>query len=329
MAQKQIEIRFMTEKTEGHGEDAPPVLICKKNAFATGVFDGMGGSGANLCHSKYGENYTMAYVASRIIRDTIELFLDQKLDNKEEFSKEDIKQIIKNRLNEEKKEFSLTTTSILRSKLIRTYPTTMAVATLRMKKAGWCVDAFWAGDSRCYLWTKKGFFQITKDDLEEDNDPMKNLRNDSSMSNCICLDNDFHINHNQIQLSAEDEPIMILSATDGCFGYYSTPMEFESILKKSLNKAKNEEEWKTNIQNDIQKVTGDDTSFALIGIGYESFNKFKSIFTKQRKDYNKIKNYKEEAENKEKEYQKARKKYEDYVLSCWNTYQSEYMKYIN
>ena len=43
-----IQLRIWTEKIEGHGEDAPPLLIAKGNSYAVGVFDGMGGQAQRL-----------------------------------------------------------------------------------------------------------------------------------------------------------------------------------------------------------------------------------------------------------------------------------------
>ena len=45
---KYIKLQFMTEKKDGHGEDAPPLLVLKDEAVAVGVFDGMGGGWS--CH---------------------------------------------------------------------------------------------------------------------------------------------------------------------------------------------------------------------------------------------------------------------------------------
>lgn len=54
----------------------------------------------------------------------------------------------------------------------------------------------WAGDSRAYvLKPDKGLIQLSKDDLKLDNDPFENLKNDSPLSNMICLENDFKLNH--------------------------------------------------------------------------------------------------------------------------------------
>ena len=322
-----ILLNLWTEKKAGHGEDAPPLLVVKNEAIAVGVFDGMGGAGAATCISKYGDDYTKAYVASRVIKEEIESLFENCL-GKEEISPELLKEMITNRLKQEQEAYPPKTKSMLRSKLVRDYPTTMAVVTLCSTETRWLIDSFWAGDSHCYLWTKKGFYQISKDDLEEDNDPMENLRNDATISNCICADRDFHINHKRIPLSKG--PIVILSATDGCFGYFQTPMHFEDMLKRCLKKAKDEEDWKNLVEQEIQKVTGDDTSLSLVGIGFNSFDQFRIAMTNQSVSAaKKLRDIEAKIEQQKKELDKLLKDYDRTVKNGWENYKKTYMKHIN
>lgn len=320
-------LQFMTEKKEGHGEDAQPLLVIKDKLVAVGVFDGMGGAGAATCMSEYGENYTKAYVASRIVRNEVEALLEDSL-GKEDISSELLKVRISQRLKQEQEAYPLKTKSMLRSKLVRDYPTTMAVVILCQTETEIQIDSFWAGDSHCYLWTNKGFFQISKDDLEEDNDPMENLRNDAAISNCICADRDFQINHRHIVLSKE--PMVILSASDGCFGYFPTPMHFEDMLKRCLRQAKDEEDWEKRIIKHIQEVTGDDTSLSLIGVGFDSFDKLKKIMSSSLIPVvKKLKSMEKGIDAKKQKLTEMQDKYEQTIKSGWKDYKQKYMKYIN
>lgn len=325
-----FQIQFMTEKVVGHGEDAPPLLVVKEQGCAIGVFDGMGGAGASTCQSDFGENQTKAYVASRIIKNEIESYLNNQ--QKEwNISAEGLKNIIVKRLKQEKENHPSAKKSMLRSKLVRDYPTTMAMVSVLEKENEWEVDSFWAGDSRCYLWTNDGFYQISKDDLIGNGDPMDNLHNDAPMSNCVCADRDFSINHMKIMLPKT--PIVVMCATDGCFSYYPTPMHFEQILRNKLNDSMSIEEWKDNIIGDIQQVTGDDTSLSLIGINFESFmglkncldkgdNGFLSFFTKYGIIYKLIIWLKEQIFNQEEEQKTL-------VSEKWEEYKKSYLKYLN
>ncbi len=322
-----ITIKFVTEKKEGHGEDAPPLLLIRGKSCAVSVFDGMGGSGAATCESEFGKDFTKAYVASRIVASAVELYLANHLST-DDITTEDLKAIILQRLKEEQENFPPLTKSMLRSKLVRDYPTTMALVTLTENEYSFRIDSYWAGDSHCYLWTKKGLFQISKDDLDEDNDPMENLRNDAAISNCICADRDFQINHKQIEHSKE--PVAIISATDGCFGYFPTPMHFEDVLKKSLRQAKDEDDWKNRVMKRIQEVTGDDTSLSIIGVGFESFGKFKSIMTAQSVScIGRIREIESNIASQKEKLAKMQSKYEQTIKCGWESYKQKYMKYLN
>jgi len=318
-------ISFYTEKVEGHGEDAPPLLINNEKLHIVGVFDGMGGAGAATCESSFGEGYTKAYVASRIIRDTLETFFVSKTGQK--IVVDELKNAIIERLKIEQENYPPKTKSLLRSKLVRDYPTTMAVISLQGDENQWIIDSYWAGDSHNYLWTKDGFFQISKDDLEEANDPMENLHNDSPISNCICSDRNFQINHKMI--SIKKQPVIILSASDGCFGYYSTPMHFENMLKECLKKSKDEKDWQEKVIQRIQVVTGDDTSMSLIAFGFDSFNKLKSISEVPTKGLREILKHEKKIKNLEKDLANKKELFNNSIKSGWESYKEGYMKYLN
>lgn len=320
-----IPICFYTEKKVGHGEDAPSLLIIKEKSCAVGVFDGMGGAGAAICDSAYGDGHTKAYVSSRIIKDTVESFLTEHL-GKEEILAEDLKNAMIERLKKEQETFPPKTKSMLRSKLVREYPTTMTLITLLDRRDSWMVDSYWAGDSHCYLWTQDGFFQISRDDLEENNDPMENLHSDSPISNCVCADRDFTIHHKSIPL--EKEPIVILCATDGCFGYYQTPMHFEYVLKSCLQKAKDRQEWELLIKNEVLKVTGDDCSLSLVAKGFSSFEDLKRTMEPISPEIIELMNQEHEVSEAEKILAEERKKYEEKIVSSWYSYMHNYMRYI-
>lgn len=323
---KEIKISFMTEKKAEHGEDAPPLLLVKDRVYAVGVFDGMGGAGAATCESEYGVDYTKAYVASRITKDVVEKHLVDCME-KREVTADSLKTVILERLKKEQEDFPPKVVSKLRSRLIRDYPTTMALVTLFDKDEIRQIDSYWAGDSHCYLWNKKGFFQISKDDLEENNDPMENLHNDAPISNCACADRDFQVNH--ISLSVDKSPVVILCATDGCFGYYPTPMHFEYIIKECLRIATDEMDWQEKIKERIQKVTGDDTSLSLIGVGFSSFEELKHDFTDYPKSMNNLMKVQKNIEEAQELYKQYTEEYEKVAKNGWEDYKTDYMKYIN
>ena len=324
---KQFCVNYSTEKKEGYGEDAPPILINKDGWYAVGVFDGMGGAGSAMCDSKFGEGYTKAYVASRIARDIVHEYLEDCSGKNEIITSEKLKQVLFDGIKKEQEVYPPRIKSVLRSRLVREYPTTIALITLCIEGEMMQVDSYWAGDSHCYLWTGDGFFQVSKDDIENDLDPFDNLHNDSPISNCVCTDRDFVIGHNHIERS--NEPIIILCATDGCFGYYQTPMHFENILKCSLQKSHDEKEWESILIEEISKVTGDDTSLSLIAIGFSSFEQMKELMVTDISGFSDIIKQEKNIVDAQKTLEDERDKYKKLILDGWSNYKKTYMKYIN
>jgi hypothetical protein len=109
-----------------------------------------------------------------------------------------------------------------------------------------------------------GLQQLTTDDLRSGGDAMRNLSDDSVMSNCISADTDFHVNHRQVELQA---PFLLLCATDGCFAYVRSPMHFEHLLLSTLQDARDAESWRRALEAAVTAITGDDAALALLGPG--------------------------------------------------------------
>ena len=320
-----IGFKFMIEKREGHGEDSNPLFLVKDDFCAVGVFDGMGGSGATTCVSDFGNDHTKAYVASRIIKEAISNYLS----NTEPYSDinaEGILNTAKSRLEQEKSNFP-TKASGLRSKLVRDYPTTLAIVTYEQKENGMSIiNSYWAGDSRNYLWNSEGFYQISKDDLDVENDPLENLRNDGALSNCICSDRTFQINNKNVNVTG---PFVIISATDGCFGYFPTPMHFHEVLLTGLKLSGNISEWENYVKEKICKVTGDDISLSLCAIGYEDFNTIKSSFADDTiVGFDEISNLQTEIAALDVAIREKKALLEESIQAGWKNYKTSYMKYI-
>ena len=171
---QEIQIEFMIEKKEGFGEDSEPLSFCGDTICAVGVFDGMGGSGAVKGAIKdNNEEHSQAYFASRMVKNAVE----QLLTKTQNLTSTTLKEAIMQEFNE--KIAARRSTSKLRSNLLRPYPTTMAFVLVENRpEDDYMIKSFWAGDSRNYLWTESGFYQISNDDLRDKKDPYENLKND-------------------------------------------------------------------------------------------------------------------------------------------------------
>lgn len=315
-------------KKENKGEDADPLIHISedKKLVFVGVFDGMGGSGATEYTTKNGV-HTGAYLASRKVSDTCKGFVmtaDSDALDIEALSakiKDDLKQCM---------EDNNIKPSVLRGAIMRTLPTTLAIIGASTSGSETHITSYWCGDSRNYILTKDGLLQVSLDDLSKTQDPLENLRNDESLSNCICQDRSFEIH--QKDCGVFNEPVIILSATDGCFGYLKSPMHFEYLLLQTMQESQNIEEWKCNIENWLTPISGDDFSIGLAMIGGD-FEYWKNIMIDELKNIQKSYiNPIEKSENTIKDLQHkvlmAQQWSYDNITTLWNHYSNKYMSLI-
>jgi hypothetical protein len=267
-------------KKENFGEDAPPInfeVSLKKRVIS--VFDGLGGSGSTI-YEEDGEKRSGAYISSRVVASVVLEYFDilKNQNSTYEVNAEfilNLKTKIVSAL-EEKLKLQKYEVSKLKSSLIRTFPTTLALINCDIEDNKTKLDVIWAGDSRAYVLTAdKGLIQLSKDDLKLDNDPFENLKNDSPLSNMVCLECDFKLNHKTYSF---ENLLLAIVATDGCFGYYSTPMHFEYYLLKSIMDSNNEFEFKEKLEQEFSKVSGDDFSLSLTSITHINFSELKKVF---------------------------------------------------
>jgi serine/threonine protein phosphatase PrpC len=264
-----VSFGFNLGKIPGHGEDSDPILRDGPDLGLAGVFDGMGGAGGTVYDTPDGQR-SGAYLASRIARDVVEQHLLAALAPDRPLPGPAAAAELQVALDSALKD-ALTglnaPPSRLRSRLLRALPTTMAVGALQRTGQGgeqWSCHVLWAGDSRVYALTAEGMHQLSMDDLRDPGDAMTNLLQDSVISNAISADTEFHINHRKVTLTA---PFLLITATDGCFGYLPSPMHFEEIILRTLVSATTEEDWSSALQAEIAAVTGDDAAMATIGVG--------------------------------------------------------------
>jgi len=265
-----VSFKFCTAKVAGEGEDADPILRVGPDLGLLGVFDGMGGAGGRVYDTPDGR-HTGAWIASRFARNVVERLMlelikpEWNLDGPATAS--ELQRVLTSSLAARLAELKAPETT-LRSKLVKALPTTMTLAVLQRTDpaAGiYACHLFWAGDSRAYVADPEaGLMQLTTDDLRSGGDAMRNLTDDSVMSNCISADTEFHINHRQVELRA---PFLLLCATDGCFAYVRSPMHFEHLLLSTLQDARDAEAWRRALEAAVTAITGDDAALALLGLG--------------------------------------------------------------
>lgn len=237
------------------------------------VCDGCGGLGA-LTYPEW-NGKTGAYMASRAAIFSLKKWFEKSCSNNQIFSKNDvdmIKEGIQNKFTI--MEGNARTVSKIKGSMVRPFPTTLAAAVIKYNKKKLNIEALWAGDSRVYCFTKRGLSQLSVDDIYKE-DALSNLTRDGALTNVISADGNYTIHSEKYEVSV---PCIIISSTDGCFGYIHTPMHFEYILLFCLQNANNVDEWKGNIIKYLQKVSGDDATMCLATFGYNNFSELKRSF---------------------------------------------------
>jgi serine/threonine protein phosphatase PrpC len=329
-----LSFAFNLAKIADHGEDSDPIVRDGPDLGLVGVFDGMGGAGGTVYETSDGPR-TGAYLSSRITRDVVERrmldLLEPEWNLNGEAAAEDLRRSVRRALEDRLAELKAPP-SRLRSKLLRALPTTMAVIALQRTRRGgstWTAHVFWAGDSRAYVFTESGAHQLSTDDLRDSGDAMANLHRDSPVSNAVSADTDFQVSYRRVELRA---PFLVVSATDGCFGYLQTPMHFEHLVLKTLPGARSTEAWSRAVQADIAAVTGDDAAMAVLGVGAD-LERFQSVFARRLAEVEDtfiapLDRLSLAVQEAERTLEAARQRYRDETAALWGRYQPDYERHL-
>lgn len=151
-----------------------------------------------------------------------------------------------------------------------------------------------------------GLHQISKDDISG-GDALSNISGDGVLTNVICADSDFEIHMRNIKY---ERPCILFSATDGCFGYLDTPMEFEKIILDTLTDAASIADWNTALSKKTGEYAGDDYTMCVSAFGYRSFECMKDEFAKRRDKF--YSEYQNSSDSKEESWEKYKIEYYKY-----------------
>ena len=298
------------EKKEHKGEDS--FLICVEDEKAVfGAFDGSGGSGARVYEAFGG--HTGAYLASRIVTETTFRWFHTGRDSGVKgpgISDEDVREL-ERRITSAFTAWRDPSGGRIRSNLVREYPTTLAAAAVYQGNDGIEADILWCGDSRCYLLTPEGLQQLTEDDLAG-KDAFENLREDAAMLNVISASKPFTIHRKHISVP---EKAFLFAASDGCFGYLLSPMDFERLLLSTLERVRSVREWKETLQEFWKENSGDDYTLTLSAMGFENFASMQQAFSGRLAVLN-------------REYPARGADEEEELRQQWNRYRTFYEAYL-
>lgn len=302
-------IEVFKEKIAGNGEDSY-LYFADRNGGIAGVFDGCGGSGAKRYEKFQGK--TGAYMASRAVSGAAKDWFQSVLNGEERADDpESLKIKIKAYLDLCKAVGG--SASAFKGSLSKDFPTTAAIILATAAEGRVQAACMWAGDSRCYMLNSEGLKQLTKDDINGF-DAMENLSADAAITNAISASKDFLIHQKTITLST---PCILFTATDGCFGYFSTPMEFEYLLLSTLLEADTVAEWEAKISAVLQEVAGDDYTISGMSLGFGTFANLKKAFISRSKKLYEV----YIAKIRDMSYEEK--------LAKWHIYREEYSKYLS
>lgn len=252
------------------GEDCY-AYACNENKTLVSVFDGCGGSGSRRYENFEGR--TGAYVASRAVAGSVSKWFSETDGNLADLA------VYVSQALEVCRNFSDKTGRLIGSMGL-SFPTTAAgiVISPNGKKAD--VECFWAGDSRCYMLDDDGLHQLSRDDVDGQ-DAFQNLSGDGALTNVISDTGKYNLNENKLSVRT---PCILFTATDGCFAYMKTPMEFEYVMLETLLKSESIGQWKKYLNARILEFAGDDHTLCLSAFGFEDFEHIKQYFSKRAKD---------------------------------------------
>ena len=276
------------EKEPDLGEDATISLAIpgsKASLFA--CLDGCGGSGARQYPAA--NNRTGAWLASRVCGHALNDWF--KANSMKELGMQgyaagviasSMKQALDESLFNAKQALGKTE-SVIISRLIKEFPTTLAAVLLEQTDPNKVRCLYlWAGDSRGFLFTTNGLRQMTVDDVIGNLDPHENLRKDGILSNVISLGGHYELRTNEIYV---DAPCMAITATDGCFSYYSSPIELEGILLYTLMAAKNINDWERQLTEQMGEFAADDYTMQIAIIGFQTFDQLQRAYLPRTKEF--------------------------------------------
>ena len=267
------------------GEDERVVALREDpGALLIAVLDGCGGSGSKIYPEA--ENWTGARLASHEAGRALQAWFHSEgagsfAKQTPEEQAESLKQAIRQRLGERAK--LLTSDSLFKSRMGLKLPTTLS-AVLAQESAGkgFRLRFFWAGNSRGYFLTGDGLHQATWDDTAEDLDPYEDLRRDGILSNTVNISRDFQIHCREVEVTG---PCIILSASDGAFSGFRSPVELEGLLLETMLQADSPLRWESALDRELSALAGDDCTLQLAILGFPDYDSIRRAYAPRWKIY--------------------------------------------
>ena len=252
----------------GQGEDSA-CCVSDDSAAMVSVFDGCGGLGARTYPGF--QDHTGAYLASRLLSGAAHDWFFTP--GRDQHAPAEALRGVFTAAYAAAQPFAAGQ-SLLRGSMVRDLPSTAALAYARHGQGGVELHVVWAGDSRVYLLDRMGLAQLTADDVDG-TDALSGITGDGALTNVISSDGNYTLHSRALLLT---EPTMVLAATDGCFGYLRTPMEFEYLLLSHLVRAQNPQDYRRRLNAAFGRIAGDDYSLGIMSFHFSDFSSQQRFF---------------------------------------------------
>ena len=158
--------------------------------------------------------------------------------------------------------------------MVRPFPTTLACAYAVPDQEEILIHILWAGDSRIYLLDQDGLAQVTRDDTDIE-DAFENLTSDGAMTNVLSSDGDYVIHSRTLHI---EKPVILIAATDGCFGYVPSPVEFERVLLEALLASPDPPLFKSALRKFMGEIAGDDLALSFMSFFFGDYKNMQASF---------------------------------------------------
>ena len=270
-----------TEKIPEAGEDAPPLWFSfPDGAGGVGaVFDGMGGAGSGQLATENGVE-TGARRAARVAKAALQKFIGPAFSVEdhaepsdgerlyERFSADALQRIFDEALSDEARAISPLSASRLKSKMMRTLPTTFAGAIWRRYGGLMYVRALWAGDSRVYYLSMDGLEQLTSDHVRASSGDRYEGGGDAPLTNFLS-----EVTPNRVEGRefSPRHPGFIVCATDGVYGYFPSDAHLECALWGAIvdSLEHGPESASASLSREVTRFAQDDTSAVVFPVGFD------------------------------------------------------------
>lgn len=278
-----------SEAVTGCGEDSGFVRSYENGLVVTGVFDGCGGIGGRRYPEVNGR--TGAYIGSQVAAYAADTFFTKffsaegcnfirKNSSEQTLCVQKLREYISGKLFDMKKKFTHPGSIQIGGSLNKSFPTTVSIIASASEGNYTVVEYIWAGDSRGYMLDDQGLCQLTTDDIDMNaDDAFLNLREDGILTEVANGDKPFELHSGRLRLSS---PVILINATDGCFAYFLTPMDFENVILETMAQSADPAQWQTLLNERIKEITGDDYTLTAACYGFDDFEDMKKYYSERQ-----------------------------------------------